>query len=120
MKKANYYSDEFKKIVVDEVLSGVLNKEEARFKYGIRGSSAVLNWIRTFDVDNKFKSMNPKKNPIKSGKSLEELEAENARLKQELDIEQLRNRALNVMIDIAERQFKIPIRKKPGAKQSKK
>jgi hypothetical protein len=35
-------------------------------------------------------------------------------------MEQLRTRALNVMIDIAEDQFKIPIRKKPGAKQSKK
>jgi len=119
MKKVNYYSDEFKKSIVDEVLNGILSKEEARCKYGIKGSSAVLNWIRKFDV-NKSKSMKPKKNSVESGNSFEELEAENARLKQELDIEQLRNRALNVMIDIAERQFKIPIRKKPGAKQSKK
>jgi transposase-like protein len=120
MRKINYYSDEFKKSVVDEVIKGVLNKEEARWKYGIKGSSAVLNWIRKFEVGNKYITMKSKKNPIKSGKSIEELEAENARLKQELDIEQLRNRALNVMIDIAENQFKIPIRKKPGAKQSKK
>jgi transposase-like protein len=119
MKKVNYYSDEFKKSVVDEVLKGVLNKEEARYKYGIKGSSAVLNWIRKFD-GNQSKTKMPKKNPIKSVKSSEELEAENARLKEELDIEQLRNRALNVMIDIAENQFKIPIRKKSGAKQSKK
>jgi transposase len=119
MKKVNYYSDEFKKGVVDEVLKGVLSKEEARNKYGIKGSSAVLNWIRKFD-ENKSKSMRSKKNPVKSGKSTDELEAENARLKQELDTEQLRNRALNVMIDIAENQFKIPIRKKSGAKQSKK
>lgn len=114
MKKVNHYSDEFKRSVIDEVLTGVLNKEEARRKYGLKGSSAVLNWIRKFEE--KKSSM---KNPVKSGKSTEELEAENARLKQELEIEQLRNRALNVMIDIAERQFKIPIRKKSGAKQSK-
>jgi transposase len=120
MKNVNYYSDEFKKTVVDEVLTGILSKEEARYKYGIKGNSAILNWIRKFDGYNKSKSMKSKKNPVKSGKSDEELEAENARLKQELDIEQLRNRALNVMIDIAENQFKIPIRKKPGAKQSKK
>ena len=119
MKKVNYYSDEFKKGVVDEVLKGVFSKEEARCKYGIKGSSAILNWIRKFE-GNKSQSMKAKKNPVKSGKSAEELEAENARLKQELDIEQLRNRALNVMIDIAENQFKIPIRKKSGAKQSKK
>jgi transposase-like protein len=119
MKKVNYYSDEFKKSVVDEVLKGFLSKEEARHKYGIKGSSAVLNWIRKFGGD-KTKSMKPKKNPIKPDKDLEELEAENVRLKQELDIEQLRNRALNVMIDLAEKEFKIPIRKKPGAKQSRK
>lgn len=117
MKKVNYYSDEFKRSVIDEVLTGVLNKEEARRKYGLKGSSAVLNWIRKFEE--KKSSMNPNKNPVKSGKNVEELEAENSRLKQELEIEQLRNRALNVMIDIAERQFKIPIRKKSGAKQSK-
>jgi transposase-like protein len=119
MKKVNYYSDEFKKSVVDEVLKGVLNKEEARWKYGIKGSSAVLNWIRKFE-GSKSQSMNPKAKASKSSKSIEELEAENARLKQELDVEQLRNRALNVMIDIAENEFKIPIRKKSGAKQSKK
>jgi transposase-like protein len=119
MKKVNYYSDEFKKGVVDEVIKGGFSKEEARCKYGIKGNSAILNWIRKFE-GNKSKSMKSPKNPVKSGKSTEELEAENARLKQELDLEQLRNRALNVMIDIAENQFKIPIRKKPGAKQSKK
>jgi transposase len=119
MRKINYYSDEFKESVVDEVLKGVINKEEARYKYGIKGSSAVLNWIRKFE-GNKTSIMKPKKYSIKSNKSTEELEAENARLQQELEMEQLRTRALNVMIDIAEREFKIPIRKKPGAKQSKK
>ncbi len=117
MKKVNYYSDEFKKGVVEEVLAGVLSKEEARCKYGIKGNSAVLNWIRKFD--GKKISMKPEKNPLKLGKNAEELESENARLKQELDIEQVKNRALNVMIDIAEKRFKIPIRKKSGAKQSK-
>ena len=45
-------------------------------------------------------------------KNVQELEAENKRLQEELNLEQLRNRALNVMIDIAEEQLKIPIRKK--------
>ena len=119
MKNVNYYSDEFKKGIVDEVLKGVLSKEEARCKYGIKGSSAVLNWIRKFD-ESKKRAMKTKRKLGNSGKSQEELEAENQRLKHELEMEQLRTMALNVMIDIAEDQFKIPIRKKPGAKQSKK
>ena len=116
MKKPTKYADDFKESVVKEVLDGIITKEEAKRRYGIRGSSAVLNWIRNFEYT---QSVNMEKIK-KTGKSLEELEAENARLKQELELEQLRTRALNVMIDIAENQFKIPIRKKPGAKQSKK
>jgi transposase-like protein len=116
MRKPTKYTDEFKESVIKEVLDGIITKEEAKRRYGIRGSSAVLNWIRNFEYT---QSVNMEKNK-KTGKSLEELEAENARLKQELELEQLRTRALNVMIDIAENQFKIPIRKKSGAKQSKK
>lgn len=119
MKKVNFYSDEFKRSVVNEVLRGIISKEEARWKYGIKGKSAVLDWIRKFE-ESKKGTMNAKKKFGKSGKSIEELEAENERLKQELELEQLRSRALNVMIDIAEDQFKIPIRKKHGARQSKK
>ncbi|MGB4293171.1 MAG: hypothetical protein WBJ37_09860 [Bacteroidales bacterium] len=62
----------------------------------------------------------PKRKYETNAKSREELEAENLRLKQELEEERIRNRALNIMIDIAERQFNIPIRKKHGGKQSKK
>lgn len=44
MKKVNYYSDEFKRAVVQKVLDGIICKEEARRKYGIIGKSAVLSW----------------------------------------------------------------------------
>lgn len=119
MKEVNYYSDEFKESVVKEVLDGLICKDEARRKYGIRGKSAVLNWIRKFD-GSKNNQMTTKKKQSSTTKSIEELEAENLRLKQELEMEQLRSRALNVMIDIAENKFNIPIRKKSGARQSKK
>jgi len=119
MKNVNFYSDEFKRSVVNAVLRGIVSKEEARYKYGIKGKSAVLDWIRKFE-GSKTSIMKAEKKFGKTGKSIEELEAENERLKQELELEQLRSRALNVMIDIAEDQFKIPIRKKHGARQSKK
>ena len=46
-----------------------------------------------------------------------ELEAKIKKLEQKLDYEQLRTLALDTMIDIAERDLKISIRKKPGAKR---
>jgi transposase-like protein len=116
MKKVNHYSDEFKQAVAQEVLDGLICKDEARRKYGIKGKSAVLYWIRKFD-HLKSGSMKSKVDIKRTGKSIEELEAENRRLREELEMEQLRVRALNVMIDIAEDQLNIPIRKKSGAKQ---
>jgi hypothetical protein len=46
-----------------------------------------------------------------------ELELENQQLKKELEKERLRTLALNTMIDIAERDLKIKVRKNSGAKQ---
>ncbi|MDD5498783.1 MAG: hypothetical protein PHI10_04805 [Dehalococcoidales bacterium] len=45
------------------------------------------------------------------------LQAEVAKLQKELKHEQLRADAYDTMIDIAESQFNIPIRKKAGAKR---
>lgn len=47
----------------------------------------------------------------------ETLEQENARLRKALERAELRAEALDIMIDIAEKELKIPIRKKSGAKR---
>jgi len=117
MENVNYYSDEFKKYVVNEVLSGHIGKDEARRRYKIKGKSAVLNWIRKFGEQQTFE-MRKKGHPLNGITS--ELEIENKRLREELELERLRVLSLNVMIDLAEEQFKVPIRKKLGAKQLKK
>jgi transposase-like protein len=117
MEKVNYYTDEWKKFIVGEVLSGRLCKDEARRKYGIKGKSAVLNWIRKFDTSHAHPM---KKKRQSQDKDTSVLEAENKRLREELELERLRTLSLNVMIDMAEEHFKVPIRKKSGAKQLKK
>ena len=38
-------------------------------------------------------------------------------LKKELEYEKLRNEALNTLIDVAEKEYKLAIRKKPGTNQ---
>ena len=116
MKKVKHYSDEFKNKVVEEVLLGQICKEEAKRKYGIGGSSTVLNWIR------KFEGSRPKKLLMseKKEKTVEQLKLEIEQLKHQLEYEKLKSEAFDTMIDIAEREFKIPIRKKYGAKQFRK
>ena len=49
--------------------------------------------------------------------SEQQLELEVKKLEEELKRERLKTLALNTMINIAERELKIDIRKKPGAKR---
>ncbi|MEI8205126.1 MAG: transposase [Bacteroidota bacterium] len=120
-KKVKRYSEDFKFKVVQEYLNQDVSKEELQIKYGIRGSSIILYWIRKFGLE----SMNEhqletdcsmKANLKKSSTEID-LENENQKLKQLLEHERLRTLSLNTMIDIAERDLKIQIRKKSGAKQ---
>lgn len=116
MKKVKYYSDEFKKAVVKEVILGRISQAGAMRKYGIGGSQTLPRWIA------KFKDMIPidEQEEGSTEKSKEELEQEIERLKRQLEYEKLKSEAFDTMIKIAEKEFKIPIRKKHGAKQFKK
>lgn len=116
MKGNKSYSDAFKKAVVHEVLTGQISKEEARRKYNIGGSCAVLGWIRKFKDENspRLHQMDYKKFTQKDLiKRIKELEYR-------LEDEQIRSVGYSKMIDIAEEQLKISIRKKPATKRSKK
>ena len=65
--------------------------------------------------DNKSEEeMAKKKNPEER---IKELEAEKKRLEKDLELEKLRSKAYNTMINLAEEIFNIPIRKKSGTKQ---
>jgi hypothetical protein len=64
------------------------------------------------------KNENPDRSELKALKAKEmALESEISRLKAELKAERLKAEAYSVMIDVAEEQFGVDIRKKAGAKQ---
>jgi transposase-like protein len=116
MKKVKRYSDDFKKEVIKEFKGGKISKSELRRKYGIGGGSTILQWMR------KFEGSVPKDlyMPKEKEKTLDQLKLEIEQLKHQLEYEKLKSKVFDKMIDIAEEEFQIPIRKKPGAKQSKK
>ncbi|RIJ45243.1 transposase [Maribellus luteus] len=109
------YDESFKRRVVAEVLTGQISKEEARRRYHIAGHCTVLKWIRKFEAQSlqitfmKSDSHTSKEDLLKRIKELE----------RQVEDEKLRSEALSLMIDIAEKQLDIEIRKKPGTKQSK-
>jgi transposase len=117
MRGYKYYPESLKREVVREILSGHISKEEARRKYEISASSSLINeWISKFE-----RSGRSNKNLMDYNKlDKEELIKLIKELERKLEDEQIRSLGYSKMIDIAEEQLKISIRKKPGTKQSKK
>ena len=124
-QKIQTFSESFKQSIVDQVNSGLISKEEARRRYRIKSKSGILTWQRNYEkygrcslnllVDTSL--LKPKK-PLSanSGSSESVLLARIKQLERQLEDEQLRSEAYNKMIDIAERELNIPIRKKSNTK----
>jgi transposase-like protein len=114
------YSESFKIHVVAEVESGRLNKSEAKRKFGVAGSTTILKWCRKYGV------LKTSKNPQKAKyikmtsepHEIIKLNNEIKALKEELDNARMKNVVLETLVDIAEKELEIPIRKNFGAKQS--
>jgi transposase-like protein len=109
--------------IVQEVESGQLSVTAAKRKYGIQGRSTVLNWLRkygSFDWENQTPSRMPKSNEQK----ILELEAKVKLLeKQKKFLEKQAERSdhkaivFDMMIDIAEKEYNIAIRKNSSPEQ---
>jgi transposase-like protein len=124
----NKFSKEFKIKVAGEVLAGKITKEAARRIYGIRGKSAVTDWVRfyRYQIPDKVKddgaperiditlpAMKKQVNDI----TIEELQGKIRELERQLTTETQRAGLYATMIEIAEEQLHISIKKKFGAKR---
>jgi transposase-like protein len=119
--KVNQFTDELKLQVVQEYMGTDVSQRELMQKFNIRGVNTIKKWMRKFDLQapsqqeielQRAMAKQKEKTPYER-----ELEAKVQKLEQQLDDEQLRTLALNTMIEIAERDLKISIRKKSGAKR---
>jgi len=111
--------NQVKRSVVRAIENGRLTIREAQITHGIRSASAIRKWAKQFQQENdelaivKDSGMKKKK-PTNSTDNNQDIKA----LQKALEEAQLKVAALNTLIDVAEEQLKINIRKKPGAKQS--
>jgi transposase len=111
----NRYSVAFKMQVVKDVENGLLNAEEARKLYGIGGRQTVHEWVCQY-------GMNQKTGRVvyimtdKEERELLILRRENRMLKKALDDSQVKVIALETLIEVAEEEFNIDVKKKFGAK----
>ena len=118
------YSMPFKMAVVEEVERTGIGVCAVARKYGIQSESTVTAWLRkfgNFDVANKTnkpmeKSKEQKMLELEARVRL--LERQNNRLQHELEMKEHKVAFFDMMIDMAEKEFKIDIRKNSSAGQS--
>jgi len=117
------YSYAFKLQVVDEIERGELSPSQAKKKYGIQARATISNWLKKFGKFDRTYEIKTKKMKSPQQKLLEleqELKFERQKNKSlENQIERTEKKALffDMMIDIAEKEFKISIRKKSLSNQ---
>jgi transposase len=114
------FSDEQRRSIVRAILQGRMTIRDARQQYNIKTDDTIRAWLRTFGEENK-ETLIPSPTAMKDKKKPATTESEEIKaLKKALAASQLKVAALETMVDIAERELKIDIRKKSGAKQSPK
>ena len=119
------YSMSFKLGVVQEVELGEIGIKAVARKYGIQSHSTVTDWLRkygTFDWLNKSHIKMPKSKDqkiLELEQQVQLLQKQNIRLESQANTADKKVILFDMMIDIAEQELKIPIRKKFSPEQSK-
>ncbi len=116
------YSLSFKLSVVQEVERGELSITSSLRKYGIQSHGTVLNWLRkygTFDWENQTLLNMPKTQEqklLELEQKVKLLEKQKAFLEKQVETADKKAIIFDMMIELAEKEFNIPIRKKcsPG------
>lgn len=107
-----------KETILRLIQQGRLTTHQARKTYGI-GGDVLARWLKAAmrkNPDLVIDSRNAMKK--KTAGQPDTADPEKRALEKALQEAQLKIQALNTLIDVAEEQFKIAIRKKAGAKQS--
>lgn len=125
---ATFYSEDFKRKIVTEYLESDLTKREILDKYGIKANSAIQEWMRKFGITDPYGKKDyiglPNTNRLKKKKpDLSEVELENYALNKRikeleklLGEEKIRSEMYSRVIEIAEKDYKLAIRKKSDTK----
>lgn len=108
-----------KRTILRAIAAGNLSVKDASVAYQV-SAAAIRAWQKQFARENEQLSfsnqeqLSKKKTKQQSGTNNEQVH----QLQQQLAEAQLKIAALNTLIDVAEEQLKINIRKKPGGRQS--
>ena len=122
---APVYSESFRRMVIEEYLSGEVSKMALLKKHGIKMKSGIQRWMKLYGYRDKAPlvltftgtssyALVRKMNTSKASK--QQLEEKVKELERQLEDERLRSEAYQRMIEKAEKELKVPIRKKSATK----
>ncbi|MDX9798882.1 MAG: transposase [Bacteroidales bacterium] len=118
------YSMSLKLQIVSEIEQGILTKQEAQLRYGIQGNHTISCWLKKygiFDWSNQsplIVNKTPEQKILELEQQVKLLEKQKNLLEHQLENAQEKAIFFDMMIDIAEKELNIPIRKKYSPEQS--
>lgn len=107
------YTEAFKKLVVREFESGLLNKDQLQKKYGVGGNSRILIWCRKYG---KFAYNTPTQN----GRPMKDPQKQRIKeLEKKLKAAELKLKVYDKLVEITNRELDQDIVKKIEAELSR-
>jgi transposase len=107
---------ELKRRVVQQIEQGILTRKEATKKYKV-DSTTIGSWLKLYSCEVKIILPKMQERAQQDIYEISLIEHEKAGLKTAVTELKLKVAALETMIEIAEKEYKINIRKKSGTKQ---
>ncbi len=119
------YGQALKRKIAEEYLSGKFSYAVAAEEYGLKDKDVVKEFVRWYKRTLYLEQMKEKEHEPLSQEELfasteSPTQAQILELKRQLDQAKLKIAGLETLIDVAEQELKISIRKKSGTKQSNK
>ena len=122
-----YFSDHEKKLIIEDYLSGNETKQSVYSRYtGYPAENGKITmWMRKFGIEDKFvkktnfdRMSTQKKEKSQTSDDFETLKLKKriAELEKQLQTAEMKAIAFSTMVDIAEKEFNIQIRKKHNTK----
>ena len=119
--RKHQYALSFKRMVCEELLGGTISIGEIARKYSIPGAGTIMRWVKWYQADQsdivKLAAMTTDPVPSENDEDQYSPAAFN-KLREELKLAKIKALTLETMIDIADQEFNIQIRKKSGTKPS--
>jgi transposase-like protein len=107
----------FKMHVVRDYVNGDRSLRQLQLHYGVTRST-IHDWVKQYYPELSSRNLPTTEVMTEAEqKELQALKKQNDELKKKLEYADMKATALEIMIDIAEKQLGIDIKKKPGTKQ---